>query len=146
MFYNFEWRITGQGEIDSDSVRFNHIGKDILYLPIYYVNEMRTPAGNPFYIDINGMHHILDSSSADSLISFNSISSENFISFSGRMIDGIFESSANVDLNETKIVHTITDFSMLYNEVKLKHPHTCRYIRYKSPIEGWCPQIRCRYL
>lgn len=29
LFYDFEWRLTGHGEVDSDSIRFQHIGKGL---------------------------------------------------------------------------------------------------------------------
>ena len=54
------------------------------------------------------------------------------------MINGLFESSADPDFSETKVVHAISDTPEPYNEVKLKQPHACRYVRYKSPKEGWC--------
>jgi len=138
MFYDFEWRITGHAELDSDSIRFKHVGKDILYLPVYYMNEKQVPAGDPFYIDSDGVIHHLNSDSPDSIMSINAITPEQDFIFFDRMINGLFESSADLDFSETKVVHAISDTPEPYNEVKLKQPHACRYVRYKSPKEGWC--------
>jgi hypothetical protein len=82
MFYDFEWRITGHAELDSDSIRFKHVGKDILYLPVYYMNEKQVPAGDPFYIDSDGVIHHLNSDSPDSIISINAITPEQDFIFS----------------------------------------------------------------
>lgn len=134
LLYDFEWRLTGHGEIDSDSIRFQHIGKDILYLPIYYTNEDKTPAGDPFYIDTDGQVHILSPDSSDSLMSFGSITPENDITWNWRMVNAVFESSQNSDFSDAQTIHTISGTPGLYNKVILKRPHTCRYIRYRSPI------------
>lgn len=134
LFYDFEWRLTGHAEVDSDSIRFKQIGKDILYLPVYYINEKQIPAGDPFYVDIDGKTHFLTSDSSDSLMSFNAITSGNDISWSSRMVNGVFESSHTSDFTSTQIVHTISRVPDLYNNVSFKKSHLCRYIRYKSPI------------
>ena len=134
LFYDFEWRITGHTNVDSDSIYFQHIGKDILYIPVYYTNENQTPAGEPFYIDDSGEIHSLTSSSRDSLISFSSIASENDMPLNWRMVNGVFESSKNLDFLDAKIIYTISETPELYNKVTFKQPHTSRYIRYKSAI------------
>ena len=138
MFYDFEWRITGHTELDSDSIRFKHVGKDILYLPVYYMNEKQVPAGDPFYIDSDGVIYHLNSDSSDSLISFNSITSEYDLLFYDRMINGAFESSKSADFSDSEAIHRISTLPMLHNKIKLKQPHTCQFIRYKSPNDGWC--------
>uniref|UniRef100_UPI0026213A4D transglutaminase domain-containing protein n=1 Tax=uncultured Proteiniphilum sp. TaxID=497637 RepID=UPI0026213A4D len=138
LFYDFEWRLTGHGEVDSDSIRFQHIGKDILYLPIYYTNGNQTPAGNPFYIDTDGKTHVLTPDSPDSLMSFGSITPENDLLLSGRMMNAVFESSQTPDFSETRMIHKITKIPGLYNKVKSKRPETCRYVRYKAPENSYC--------
>lgn len=138
LFYDSEWRLTGHGEIDSDSIHFQHIGKDILYLPICYTDGDQTPAGDPFYIDTDGKTRILSPDSPDSLMAFGSITPENDLSLSGRMVDAVFESSETPDFSKTRIVHEITETPKLYNKVKLKYPIACRYIRYKAPANSYC--------
>ena len=138
LFYDFEWRLTGHGEADPDSLRFQHAGKDILYLPIYYTNGNQTPAGDPFYIDTDGKTHILSPDSPDSLMAFGSITPGNDLSLSGRMVNAVFESSETPDFSKTRIIHEITETPKLYNKVKLKYPTTCRYIRYKAPENSYC--------
>lgn len=133
-FYNFEWRLTGHAKFNSDSIYFRDIGKDILYLPVYYTNESQIPAGDPFYVDNDGKTHFLTSVSPDTTMLFNSITPENDMPLNWRMVNGVFESSQNSDFSDTRNIHTILTAPKLYNKVTLKQPHTCRYIRYRAPI------------
>lgn len=134
LFYDFEWCLTGHGEVDCDSIRFQHIGKDILYRPVYYTNENQVLASDPFYVDRYGKVHILSPDSPDSLMSFGSIMPGNDINWNWRMVNAVFESSENPDFSDTETIHTISDTPGFYNKMTLKRPYTCRYIRYRSPI------------
>ncbi len=137
MFYNFEWRMTGYAKLDSDSIRFQNIGKDVLYLPVYYVNETQIPAGDPFYIDNDGKLYTLKSNVSDSLVSFSAITSENDLDLNWRMVNAVFEISQNSDFSDAQTIHTITNAPNIYNRVRLKKPQMSRYIRYRAPI-GKC--------
>jgi len=137
LFYDFEWRLTGHGTINSDSIRFQHIGKEILCLPVYYENDMQTPAGDPFYVDSNGKIHVLASDTSSVQTLFSSITSGDDFALSHRMVDGVFESSDNPIFSDVKTIHKILVVPKLYNKVILKKPHTCQYVRYKSPA-GFC--------
>lgn len=137
MFYDFEWRLTGHAKIEDDSIRFEHIGKDILYLPVFYANETQIPAGDPFYIDKEGKAHFLAPDSPDSLMLFGSIIPENDMPYNWRMVNAVFESSDDEDFDKVKTIHTISVVPSLRNTVQLKRPHTCRYVRYRSPV-GHC--------
>jgi len=136
LLYNSEWILTGHGEINvfSDSILFRNIGKDILYLPVYYTNEGQTPASDPFYIDQNGNMHFLTSNSPDSLMSFSSIIQENDMPLNSRMVSGIFESSHDSNFSDTRTIYTILETPKLYNKIVLQQLHSCRYIRYRAPI------------
>ena len=138
LFYDFEWRLTGHGEMDADSIRFRHIGKDILYLPIYYTDGDQIPAADPFYIDTGGMAHILSPDSPDSLMLFASITPENDITWNGRMLNAVFESSNSSDFTKTHVIHEINEIPVPYNRLKIKHPITCRYFRYRAPEKAFC--------
>ena len=132
--YDYEWRLIGHGEVDSDTLHFRHIGKDILYLPVCYENEKQIPLAEPFYVDGEGKTHYLSPASSDSLMSFEAITPENDLRLDWRMVNAVFESSKSPDFSDSLTIHTITSTPVLFNTVKLKRPHTCRYIRYRSPI------------
>ena len=54
------------------------------------------------------------------------------------MVNAVFESSKTPDFSKTRIIHKITGIPNLYNRVILKHPETCRYVRYKAPENSYC--------
>ena len=120
LFYDFEWRLTGHGEVDSDSIRFQHIGKDILYLPVYCEKGIQIPAGNPFYVDSKGEIHLLSPDSPDSLMSFRAIGSGDDLTLNWRMVDAVFEGSDDADFSNVRKIHTISEMPGLYNKVVLK--------------------------
>jgi hypothetical protein len=138
LFYDFEWRLTGHGEVDADSIRFGNIGKHVLYLPVCYTNGNQIPAGDPFYIDAAGQTHILSSGSSDSLMSFGSISPENDLALSWRMVNAVFEVSNDADFSNVRNIYTILENPKLYNEVILKKTYPYRYIRYRASADHYC--------
>jgi hypothetical protein len=133
LFYDFEWRLTGHGETDGDSIRFRHIGKRILYLPVRYAGDSQMPAGDPFYLDAGGEVHNLPPDLPDSLMTFCAITPENDVTWNWRMINAVFESADDSVFSAPRTLFTITDTPRVYNRVLLKRPRTCRYIRYLSP-------------
>ena len=138
LFYDFEWRLTGHGEIDSDSIRFLHIGKDILYLPVYYENGTQIPAGDPFYVDSEGETHRPLPDSPDSQMSFRTIEPGDDLTLNWRMVDAVFEGSDDANFSNVREIHTISEMPRLYNKVVLKKTYPYRYVRYRSPSGTYC--------
>jgi hypothetical protein len=55
VFNDGAWRPIHWGRIDGKKVTFNAMGRDIAYLPVYFVKEDSiTPAGNPFILTATG--------------------------------------------------------------------------------------------
>lgn len=103
----------------------------VVYLSLFYNFEWR------IFIDREGNMHVLSSVSNDSLISFQSISPENDLTWGYRMIDGVFESAQHPDFSCVQAIHAITDTARRFNKVSLLQPHTSLYVRYISPT-GHC--------
>ena len=59
VFNTGEWQAIHWGEIKGDSVRFTEMGRDLVYLPAYYLNGKLTPAGAPILLDKSGRVHSL---------------------------------------------------------------------------------------
>jgi hypothetical protein len=49
-----QWTIVGWGAVDGDTIRYAHIGKQVLYLPVWYVSGELKPAGDMFALDRDG--------------------------------------------------------------------------------------------
>lgn len=136
LFYDFEWRITGHADVDADSIHFGYVGKGILYLPVYYLDNNQTPAGPPFFVDNKGEMHVFYADDIDSVISFKSINPGNDLHYNNRMINSVFEVSDDADFSESFIVHTISDLPKLYNSITLPKEYNFQYIRYRDPDNG----------
>ena len=54
VFNSGEWAAIHWGEIHDGRVTFTDMGRDIAYLPMYYINEELVPAGDPFILDTDG--------------------------------------------------------------------------------------------
>jgi hypothetical protein len=57
---HLHWNLIGWGEIDSQKMYFSAIGKNILYLPVYYENKSQKPANYPFWLNQEGVVRILE--------------------------------------------------------------------------------------
>jgi hypothetical protein len=64
VFNSGEWQAVQWGRIDGGKVNFKAMGRDMLYLPVLYMNEKIVPAGNPFILDTAGMMHSITPDSA----------------------------------------------------------------------------------
>ncbi|MDR1524950.1 MAG: transglutaminase-like domain-containing protein [Tannerella sp.] len=122
---------------DNDSIaEFSSIGSGILYFPVYDDN---TPASDPFWLDKTGTTIILSPDSPDTLMTFTSISLYYADNYTARMHHGVFEGANKPDFSDAKILYTIDDVpKSSYNEAELKSPMNFRYVRYKSPPDGFC--------
>lgn len=54
VFNSGEWGAIHWGEITDKQVTFTDMGKDIAYLPVYYIREELVPAGLPFILEDDG--------------------------------------------------------------------------------------------
>jgi hypothetical protein len=120
--------------------RFSSIGRGIIYFPVYYANSRQTPAGDPFWLDNDGNRMILSPDSPDTLLNLVEIEPDkNMLLLLQRMRHGVFEGANQADFSDARVLHVIRNLpGMFYNDVILKRPVNCRYVRYKSPEEGFC--------
>jgi hypothetical protein len=49
-----QWTIVGWGVVDGDTIRYAPVGKQVLYLPVWYVAGELKPAGDMFALDRDG--------------------------------------------------------------------------------------------
>jgi len=54
-----EWRAIHWGKIEDNQAIFTDMGKDIVYLPMFYLNEELEPAGDPFILEKNNSQRVL---------------------------------------------------------------------------------------
>ena len=137
MLHSFKWSIAAYGYTDGVSIRFPAVGKNVIYLPVYYIDGSLRPAGNPFLLDSSGKPVSFSANAPNSLITF-SLAPESDKYYFPRMVDGVFEGAGKPDFSDAEVIHTVKKTPDLYNSVKLPGAHTYRYVRYKSPEYGSC--------
>jgi hypothetical protein len=54
VFNSGEWKAIDHGRLWSSKAHFYNIGRDIVYLPAFYIDEEIVPAGNAFILDTSG--------------------------------------------------------------------------------------------
>ena len=143
LLYDAQWHIAAYGSIDSclspsDSINFLAVGKNIVYLPVYYTNGMQYPAGRPFWVDERGHTATFGDNSPDSLLRISLVMLDNDNAFFHRMLNGVFEGANEPDFSDAEIIHTIKKMPDVYNNVALSGKRRYRYVRYKSPEYASC--------
>jgi hypothetical protein len=123
----------------NDSIaEFSSTGGGILYFPVYYDNYSHTLAGDPFWLDKTGKVITLSPDTPDTLKTFNMIDLHGK-EWTTRMLHGVFEGANKPDFSDAKTLYVINEAPKTsYNEAVLKTPVNCRYVRYKSPPNGFC--------
>jgi hypothetical protein len=113
-------------------------------LPVYYNDNILTPAGNPFRLDTTGKPRYFETkiTQYDTLL-LSDVKMLNKVAvnaWSARMLGGIFEASNNSDFSDSVRLHTINKLpdGMNYNTVKLRNTSKFRYIRYLPPAKSYC--------
>jgi phosphohistidine swiveling domain-containing protein len=138
------WVITGRGKSDRDSVLFSGIGSIIVYLPVYYKNDVPTPAGNPFRLDTVGKPRFFATGATqyDTLL-LSEVKLVNKIAvdtWRNRMLHGVFEAANTSDFSDSVTLHTINKppNGFDYTVAKLKSTGKFRYMRYLPPEKSYC--------
>lgn len=62
VYNNEKWEPIQWGKILDYNVTFIGMGRDVVYLPVFYLNGNILPIGNPFYISPNGEKHTFSTS------------------------------------------------------------------------------------
>jgi len=55
-----EWQAIHWGRVEDQKALFTDMGKDIMYLPMFYINEELAPAGAPFILEKDGRRRKLE--------------------------------------------------------------------------------------
>jgi hypothetical protein len=138
------WVITGRGKPDGDSVLFAGIGDKIVYLPVYYKNDVPMPAGVPFRLDSVGRPRFFATGSTqDDTLRLSEVKLVNKIAvdtWRNRMLHGVFQAANNSDFSDSVTLHTINKLpdGFNYTRVRLKNTGKYRYIRYLPPEKSFC--------
>jgi hypothetical protein len=141
-----QWHIAAYGLVEEQKVRFSSAGTKVVYLPVYYSENIQTPANYPFWLSedekINFFEpdttHLEKIILSDVTIFFNGQISTSDL-WCKRMLHGVFEGANCSDFSDATTLYTIKELpKMRYNTVTLNTKDHFRYVRYLSPDEGYC--------
>lgn len=133
VFNNKEWIPVHWAEVKRSSAYFTDMGRGVLYLPAYYVDDEFVPAGDAFTLDTLGkVQHLL----ADTLISeqhtlYRKFHTGRISEYPARMLNGVFQGSNDPNFKEKEDLYTIKNLpDFQFNDVDILDSKQFRYIRY----------------
>jgi hypothetical protein len=124
------WGITKQSEIE-----FAAVGKQLLYLPVYYADNQQKAAGYPFWVKDDGTCRLIQADTQRSELVLLSIApdSETYFEYMQR---GRFEGANYSDFSDAKVLYSINKVrGGFYHTANLSSAPAYRYLRY-IPAQG----------
>jgi hypothetical protein len=142
VFNNQEWIPVHWTEIKRNGhVRFTNMGRDIVYLPLLYVNGSLIPAGYPALAALNGTVSplIADKTQYQRLVLRRKFPVFSGVAYySSRMVNGRFEASDFPDFRTVVSAGIVTrNPQMRYDTIMTRLERPYRYWRYVSPEYGY---------
>ena len=142
VFDNKNWFPIAWGSTSDNSIVFQNLGREAVYLPEVFTEEKREPYDYPFVVNKNGDHQFLkpDLSELDTVRLTRKFPLTARIKlYISRMVGGRFQGSNHEDFRDAIDLYMIDTLDGVhYNEVKLNSNRKFRYVRYHSPSKGYC--------
>ncbi|MDR0349781.1 MAG: hypothetical protein LBH90_09880 [Tannerella sp.] len=139
VFNNKDWIPVHYGKVSGKKVRFEKMGKNCVYLPVFYDEQGIVPFSSPFLLTATGevkkiecdMNHLQPMT-----VRRKYFIAEHCYNVGMRLQGGKFQASNRADFSDAVTLHTIPDFTVQSGEVfpdTLQTPY--RYWRYYSADE-----------
>lgn len=144
VFDNQNWIPIHWAKKNRKAFIFEKMGKDIVYLPIYYTRLGIEPFDDPILLTIKGESIILKADTTlkrELVLSRKYPPMENVFSVSGRVMNGKFQASNDPLFMDSSTIdiHTIKERAVIAKQISLDSIDTrYRYWRYCSPNGGNC--------
>ncbi len=98
VFNDGEWKAMHWAGIKGDSAVFSKMGKNIAYLPMFYMKGILQPAGSPFILQKNGSISILDASGQSQSIRLISTTKRTTVEATDSIEKSFLEAEQNYEL------------------------------------------------
>lgn len=142
VFDNRNWIPVYWGKISGNKVVFRNMGKNIVYLPVYYGEKGIIPISDPFILTVKGE---LKPIKADTTKSQTVNIHRKYPVFQRvydvgkRIIGGKIQVSDDKDFRSFLTLYEISEFGICAGEIDLSHvKEKYRYWRYYSPDGAYC--------
>ena len=140
-FDNKNWVPIFWGKIVKSKVTFNKMGRNVVYLPQYYINNSYVPAGKPFllkedgsiqYLDGNGMRETIVVDRKHPFFAEDNLSKT-------RMNGGKFQGANTPDFSDSVTLCNFKgDTDGKYYSLTISNNKKFRYLRYIGPDNSNC--------
>ncbi|TCC96559.1 discoidin domain-containing protein [Pedobacter hiemivivus] len=133
VFNNREWIPVHWGLIERNKVKFLKMGKGLVYLPAYYINNKMVPASVPFILDTLGKVHpiVADIKNKIKATLTRKYYTIKVREYPKRMLNGRFQGSNDDGFKKADDLYTIKSLpKVTFNKVKVNNLKKFRYVRY----------------
>jgi hypothetical protein len=142
VFDNRNWIPVSWGKISCNKVIFRNMGKNIVYLPVYYGEKGILPISAPFILTVKGELKPLKADTTKSQtvnIHRKYPVFQRVYDVGKRIIGGKIQASQDEDFRTFLTLHEISGFGIRSGEIDLSQvKEKYRYWRYYSPDSAYC--------
>lgn len=142
VFDNRNWIPVHYGKVEDGKVKFKSMGRNIMYIASFYINNKIIPFGNPFCIDADGTVKdvVLNDNRKQTMTllrKYPFMGAEDF--FNLRMSGGKFQGANKADFTDAATLYTFKGATNgnWYN-VPVHDEGRYRYLRYIGPASSHC--------
>ena len=130
-----DWREFDMAESRNGKVVFEHLGANVMYLPVFYDDIGLKRIGIPFYIDNNGQMQRFNKVEGSQTVTLYRKYPlfGNWTAQWKRMVGGVLESSDSPDFHNSRQLYRIDRIPLGNIRVTLPKSEKMTYIRYRCP-------------
>lgn len=133
-----QWHPVQWGEIEKNKVTFNAMGKDIVYLPVYYADGWIQQAASPFLLKEDGSVDVLEPSDEKQTIALRAIIGAPLPDSNREYMKSMCGTSfSRIDDKGSSVLCTLPDSLGLKHSVfETNASGACRFIRVQLPSDS----------
>lgn len=139
-----EWIPVQYGKIKGNTVAFREMGKDIVYLPIYYKDGIGIPAGEPFYLNKDGkVESIRTEGSIQDINIYRRYPINEKKALSNSLLEGSYFSLANKENFSDAVIAAKVNFTPEMKKFLLNNTHErkFRYVKFTFSAKAYLSEI-----
>lgn len=134
VFNTLQWKPIVKSHLVNGRARFDKMGKDIVYLPVYFRGEEMLQADYPFLLDAEGcVRKLIPQDSVQSLTLYRKYPmTQAKLSWSEKIVGCHIEASNHADFNQADTIHSITAPNAHLTWTEIRPEKSYRYWRFSS--------------
>lgn len=135
VFDNRSWVPVHWGKVEGGKVTFTDMGKNIMYLPVYYAENKIIPFSHPLLLTTHGDTVIYEADTINTQtmeIQRKYFTGKHCYDVASRLLGGEFHAANKPDFSDSELIHRFDDYVVKAGDFKLKSIGKYRYWRYYS--------------